>query len=563
MTAAGEAKLAEQTVTEPHPCSHILEIAEAFAAQRLPAPHAVGHRFVHGGPHFQRTTLIDAAVLASLRVAVPYAPLHLPAEIEAVEALAGRYPRAPQYACFDTAFHRQMPEVARHFPLPWAMHEQGIRRYGFHGLSYEYVVESCGSALGRRSIIAHLGNGASMVALRDLRPIDTTMGLTPAGGLMMGTRTGDFDPGVLLHLLDLGHSAGDLDRMLNHESGLLGVSGITADMKVLLSRRSTDVRAALAIEMFCYQARKSIGAFTAALGGLDSLVFTGGIGEHSPAIREEIVRGLSAFGIKLDPGRNDRAEPIISEEGSPCTVRVISTNEESPSRGTCGGRSSPAEPRGTDGAQRLRWRRSFCGIPRPIPGSSFVQWARGSARNMLSLRSMNGTHGDAEHPILVTRNVHADGTYSLSLRVACPVRSEAVPLAMCRTCPRCSEIGCNAEGCETSVRCSSGRSGGHSDIPSVGDALKRGALVVDDNTSIKDIVSLFVERGLRFAVVTEPSGQVSGVLHESHLIAHLREKTGGREPEVALRWRLEREEPASTVMSTPLCVHESTPFAQP
>jgi acetate kinase len=261
-------------------------------------------------------------------LAVPYAPLHLPAEIRAIEAIAERYPRLPQIACFDTGFHRTLPAVTSHLPLPWALYDQGIRRYGFHGLSYEYVVAALGADLGRRAIIAHLGSGASMVALENGAAVDTTMGLTPAGGFMMGTRTGDLDPGIVFHLLDLGYAHGDLDRMLNHESGLLGVSGVSADMRALLARRANDARAALAIEMFCHQARKAIGSLAAVLGGLDTLVFTGGIGEHAVPIRREICERLEHLGVSIDHGRNEQSSAVVSTDASRCSVRVIATDEQ-------------------------------------------------------------------------------------------------------------------------------------------------------------------------------------------------------------------------------------------
>jgi acetate kinase len=254
--------------------------------------------------------------------------VHLPTELRWIDAVAARYPELAQVACFDTAFHRGLPEVARRFALPSSLYEAGVRRYGFHGLSYEYVVDKLGPAIGGRSIIAHLGNGASMVALLDRKPIDTTMGLTPAGGFMMGTRTGDMDPGVLLYLLRSGKTAHDLEKLVDHESGLLGVSGSTSDMKELLQRRAGDDRADLAFEMFCYQARKTVGALVAALGGLDTLVFTGGIGERAAPVRERICAGLECLGVRIDRTRNEEAKDVISPADSPCIVRVCATDEE-------------------------------------------------------------------------------------------------------------------------------------------------------------------------------------------------------------------------------------------
>ena len=323
-----EIQIASELVEGQDPDEGIIKALDALRIRGLPRPDAVGHRLVHGGPSHCRPERIDGPLLASLRLVVPFAPLHLPAEIRAIEAVAERYPRLPQIACFDTGFHRRLPAVARHLPLPAALYEQGIRRYGFHGLSYEYVVSALGPALNRRAVIAHLGSGASMAAVQEGEAVDTTMGLTPAGGIMMGTRTGDLDPGILFHLLDIGYSQNDLDRMLNHESGLLGVSGTSADMRTLLARRAGDPRAALAVEMFCHQARKAIGSLSAVMGGLDTLVFTGGIGEHAVAIRGEICERLGYLGISLEPARNARSEAVISAGDSRCAVRVIATDEQ-------------------------------------------------------------------------------------------------------------------------------------------------------------------------------------------------------------------------------------------
>jgi acetate kinase len=261
------------------------------ALDGLPPPDAVGHRLVHGGPKLLEPVRIDETVLKLLREAVPFAPLHLPPALSAAEAVARRYPRAPQVACFDTSFHRSLPETARRFPLPARIDALGVRRYGFHGLSYEWAMSEL--RLRGRAIIAHLGNGASMCAVKDGVCIDTTMGLTPAGGFMMGTRSGDLDPGVIVFLQGT-MSREEIGRLVDRESGLLGVSAMTSDMKTLLA--SEDPRAKLAVEMFCYQARKSVGALAAVLGGLDALVFTGGIGEHAAEIRERICGGLAHLG---------------------------------------------------------------------------------------------------------------------------------------------------------------------------------------------------------------------------------------------------------------------------
>ena len=301
----------------------------ALDPHALPAPDAVGHRVVHGGPLHRAPERVDARLLQALKALVPFAPLHLPAELEAIEAVARRFPHLPQVVCFDTAFHRDMPEVAQRLPLPRALWDAGIRRYGFHGLSYEYVVHELGAASHGRIVIAHLGSGASMAAVRNGRAVDTTMGLTPTGGLMMGTRPGDLDPGVLLHLLATRqYDLEGLIRLVERESGLLGVSGLSADVRTLLAARDRGPDAALAIAMFCHRARREIGALAAVLGGMDSLVFTGGIGEHSAVIRQEICRGLEHLGVMLDTEANQMDAPIVSLPGAPSSVRVIETNED-------------------------------------------------------------------------------------------------------------------------------------------------------------------------------------------------------------------------------------------
>jgi acetate kinase len=301
---------------------------DAVGEGRLPAPGAVGHRIVHGGPRHRRPERIDAALVDSLRRIVRFAPLHLPAEIRAIEAVTARHPHLPQVACFDTAFYRDLPEISRRFPLPGSLDEQGLFRYGFHGLSYEYLVETLGERASGKAIFAHLGNGSSVTALRDGVPIDTTMGLTPAGGFMMGTRAGDLDPGLLFYLLDAGHGVREVERLVNLESGLLGVSGSTSDMKTLLERRAKDERAALAFEMFAYQVRKAIGALAAALGGLDTLVFTGGIGQNAPPVRERICAGLEHLGVYVDREKNRASQDVISADGARAIVRVVPTDEE-------------------------------------------------------------------------------------------------------------------------------------------------------------------------------------------------------------------------------------------
>lgn len=301
----------------------IRALQDAFERGTLTRPGAVGHRVVHGGSEFRAPALLTPRLRAKLEDLVRFAPLHLPSELAAIRALAEAHPDLPQVACFDTAFHRGIPELALRLALPRQLWDEGVRRYGFHGLSYEYVVEALGSELPERVVIAHLGNGASLVALRGGAPLDTTMGFTPTGGVMMGTRSGDLDPGVLLYLMrEKGLDAEGLSELLNHRSGLRGVSETSSDMKTLLQSRGSDPRADQAIRMFCYQVRKQIGALAAALGGLDLLVFTGGIGERAGAVREEICDGLQHLGVPTDP------EASGHSRAPGCRVLVVATNEE-------------------------------------------------------------------------------------------------------------------------------------------------------------------------------------------------------------------------------------------
>jgi acetate kinase len=294
---------------------------------------AIGHRIVYGGTDHAKPEAITPPLLDSLRTLAAIDPDHMPQAIGAIEALRALYPSLPQVACFDTAFHRQMPPVAQRYPLPRELWDAGIIRFGFHGLSYESIVEELRSldpaAADGRLLIAHLGSGASMAAVRGGRSVDTTMGFTPAGGLMMGTRCGDLDPGVLIYLLQHRKmSPSALSDLVNRQAGLLGTSGISSDVKELLERKATDPRAAEALELFCYQARKFLGALAAVLGGLDTLVFTGGVGEHAAPIRTGICQGLEFLGIRLNPERNAAGAPIISRDDSPVTVRVMKTDED-------------------------------------------------------------------------------------------------------------------------------------------------------------------------------------------------------------------------------------------
>jgi acetate kinase len=300
----------------------------ALRKQGVEGLAAAGHRIVHGGPKFIKPQLIDPELKSGLKELIPFAPLHLPSQVAMIEAVAAHFPDLPQVACFDTAFHSGMPEVGQRLPLTQELWEQGIRHYGFHGLSYEYVVAKLGTELGRRAIIAHLGNGASMVALEDGLPMDTSMGLTPTGGFMMGTRSGDLDPGVLIHLLKAGYSADRLEELVDHQAGLLGVSGQTSDMKALLQKSQTNDAARMAVRMFTYQVRKFIGAYAAVLNGVDTLVFTGGIGERAAEVRAQICAGLEYLGVTLDRVANTRNAEVISLPASKCTLRVVQTDED-------------------------------------------------------------------------------------------------------------------------------------------------------------------------------------------------------------------------------------------
>jgi acetate kinase len=295
---------------------------------------AVAHRLVHGGSAYKNPQCVTPALLAGLRPLVPFAPDHLPAEISLIETVQQQHQDLPQMVCFDTGFHQTMPNRAKRLPIPRHFADEGLVRYGFHGLSCEYVMRQLATNAGPaaaqgRVVVAHLGNGASMTAVRDEKSVETTMGFTPTGGLMMGTRTGDLDPGAVLYLLRNKHLDTEmLSQLLNHESGLQGVSGLSSDMQELLDNAAHCPPAANAIELFCYLAKKQLGALVAVLNGVDTLIFTGGIGENAPEIRANICAELDFFGIVLDPKRNAENEPIISPDNSRATVRVIPTNEE-------------------------------------------------------------------------------------------------------------------------------------------------------------------------------------------------------------------------------------------
>jgi acetate kinase len=293
----------------------------------------VGHRVVHGMKHTE-PEIVSRILLDELRRISPNDPDHLPREIELIETFRQRYPKLPQIACFDTAFHQTMPRVAKLLPIPRRFDAKGIQRYGFHGLSYAYLMEELvrlgdPMATKGRVILAHLGNGASLAAVRDGKSIDTSMGFTPTAGLVMSTRSGDLDPGLAPYLARTEQmTTKQFYEMVNHRSGLLGISETSSDMRDLLDHEKQDVHAAEAVALFCYQTKKWIGAYAAALGGLDTLVFAGGIGENSPVVRARICGGLNFLGIELDKSRNAKTAAVISKNSSRVTVRVIRTDEE-------------------------------------------------------------------------------------------------------------------------------------------------------------------------------------------------------------------------------------------
>lgn len=295
---------------------------------------AVGHRVVHGGPKYFQPVQITSQVIEELHRLSPFDPEHLPAEILLIEAFRTRLPHLTQVACFDTAFHHDLPRVAQLLPIPRRYEAQGVRRYGFHGLSFAFLVEELARQSGPqasqgRVVLAHLGNGSSLAAVHHCKAIDTSMGFTPTAGVPMSTRSGDLDPGLAWYLARTeGMTSEQFNEMVNSQSGLLGVSETSADMRDLLQHEADDVRAAEAVSLFCYQIRKWIGSFAAALGGLDTLVFSGGIGENSPEVRARICKGLNFLGIELNESSNAKTAAVISTDTSAATVRVIRTDEE-------------------------------------------------------------------------------------------------------------------------------------------------------------------------------------------------------------------------------------------
>jgi acetate kinase len=321
--------LASEQTPLPSQREAIARIGRLLGEAGMPAPAAIGHRIVHGGPRQRRHCLIDAAVLADIEAAAALAPLHAPPALAVIAYAREHFPDVPQAACFDTAFHAGLLEAARTLPLPAEFRAEGVERYGFHGLSCESIVRQLGDDLPERLVIAHLGSGASVTAVKHGRSIDTSMGLTPTGGLIMGTRTGDVDPGVLLYLLrEKKLDAAALAELVDRRSGLMGISGVSSDMRRLQEAAVSNENARLAIAMFCRAARKQIAGMIAALEGVDALVFTGGIGERDTAVRGEICRRLAWAGLGLDEERNRAGRNPISADGSLCKALVLTTRED-------------------------------------------------------------------------------------------------------------------------------------------------------------------------------------------------------------------------------------------
>lgn len=311
-------------------------LARWLAGRLAPAAlEAIVHRLVYGGPGYAATQLIDAAMLAALHGTSSSEPEHLPHEIGLIEALRGAYPGSAHIACFDSGFHATMPLVASMLPIPRRYHDLGIKRYGFHGLSCAWLMAELSRVAGPQAaagkvVIAHLGGGASVTAVENGRSCDTSMGLTPAGGIMMGKRSGDLDPGLAWQLARSEYlSQPGFNHMVHHESGLLGVSGTSADLRELLASQASDSRAAEAVDMFCYQARKAVCAMAGAIDGIETLIFSGGTGEHSAEVRARVCAGLSHLGVALDPACNDAGSPVISRPSGSVCVRVMGTDEES------------------------------------------------------------------------------------------------------------------------------------------------------------------------------------------------------------------------------------------
>jgi acetate kinase len=307
----------------------LTRITDTLKRLGFPEPTAVGHRIVHGGPRLRDHIRITPDVIAALEASVHFAPVHIPTSLALIHHVETLYPDLPQFACFDTAFHKTLPEKAYHYPLPHKYLEQGVQRYGFHGLSYASIVHQLGPELKPRTVVAHLGNGASLAAIRDGESIDTSMGLTPTGGIPMSTRTGDLDPGVLLYIRRTeGLSGDELEDLLNHQSGLKAIGGSNDMRELQKSAASGNEAAALAIDIFCTAIAKTVAAFAVSLGGLEMLVFAGGIGEHSADVRAGVCERLALLGVELDAARNAASESLLAAESSRVIVRIVPAEEE-------------------------------------------------------------------------------------------------------------------------------------------------------------------------------------------------------------------------------------------
>jgi acetate kinase len=321
--------VATAPLSVPNQREAIIRVGRLLADSGAPAPVVVGHRIVHGGPTLRQHCLIDDVVMRQLEAAIPFAPLHMPPALAIIGFAREQFPGLPQVACFDTAFHADLPDVARVLPIPRELRTEGIQRYGFHGLSCESILRQLGPDLPDRVIVAHLGNGASVTAIKGGKSVDTSMGLTPSGGVIMGTRSGDLDPGVLVYLLrEKKLDAAKLEDLVDHRSGLAGISGISSDMRRLHEAAASDADARLAVQMFCYSVRKQMAAMIAVLGGADLIVFTGGIGENDTAVRAAICEGLSWIGVDIDDARNLSAGNPVSDPKSRSGILVLPSRED-------------------------------------------------------------------------------------------------------------------------------------------------------------------------------------------------------------------------------------------
>ena len=322
-------EVVSETASIPGQPEAMRRIARLLSESKMPAPSAIGHRIVHGGPALRQHCVIDDVVLRQIAAAAAFAPLHTPSALSVIHLAQEHFPGLVQVACFDTTFHADMPDVARILPIARELRSEGIQRYGFHGLSIESIMRQLGHDLPERVVVAHLGNGASVTAVKSGKSVDTSMGLTPTGGVIMGTRSGDLDPGVLVYLMrEKKFDAAMVEDLVDHRSGLLGISGVGSDMRRLREAAPFNADARLAIQMFCYSVRKQVAGMIAALDGVDLLVFTGGIGENDAQVRAEICAGMSWMGVTLDETRNRAANNPINDSESCCSVRILASRED-------------------------------------------------------------------------------------------------------------------------------------------------------------------------------------------------------------------------------------------